>query len=299
MAKVYRQSGEYKAEFSKRIQEKQVMQEHRVRQRVEAAVPQWAGWLLKPLATGMARARQNKATQRGDGGEFSVGLHLWARLPKEWAVINDVVLEYQPGDYTQLDHVAIGPSGIFLVETKAWTSAVLLKNDRCFRKEAGRWVPTSSPIAQQKSHLRRFRQWYRGHGLPHPIPPIEAVVVFTHTSWLRTDGCSIPVGTPAQGVSYMRRAAGGQMGTAQIECIVHEILTPTAVLTEQADPRRRALPSSNNEVQIVEGTTRAGRRYVRIRGTREDSQQVWERYGKPGRLAADRYQQGTFFFYCD
>lgn len=172
MAKVYRQSGEYKAEFSKRIQEKQVMQEHRVRQRVEDAVPQWAGWLLKPLATGMVRARQHRATQRGAGGEFSVGVHMWARLPKEWTVINDVVLEYQPGDYTQLDHVAIGPSGIFLIETKAWTSAVLLKNDRCFRKEAGRWgCPPQAPLLSRNRIFAASVNGIVGTACPTPCHP--------------------------------------------------------------------------------------------------------------------------------
>ena len=305
MAKVYYQSHEYKTEFLKRIEAKQNRREHEVRQRVEAAVPQWAGWFLKPLATGMVRSKQRRDSQQGAGGEFSVGLHLWARLSKEWAVINDVVLEYQLGEYSQLDHVVIGPPGVFLVETKAWTGPVLLKNDRCFRKQAGRWVPANSPVGQQKAHLRRFHQWYGRHGLPNPVPPVSAIVVFTRSSWLRSDGCSIPVLTPTQAVAHMRRAAGQRMNAAEIEDLAHHIATPKPVsqvaLGVSNHVRHGLAPplEQTSEMQIVEGITRAGRKYVRIRGSREASQEVWERYGKPGKLAADRYQNGVFFFYCD
>ena len=301
MAKIYRQSNEYKVEFLKRIEEKQHAREHEVRQRVEEAVPHWAGWLLKPLATGMVRSKQRRDNQRGTEGEFSVGLHMWARLSKDWAVINDVVLEYRPGEYTQLDHVVIGPPGVFLIETKAWTSAVLLKKDRCFRKEAGKWVPASSPIGQQKAHLRRFQEWCRLHGFPQPAVPLEAIVVFTRASWLRAEACSIPVLTPTQAVSHMRRAVGTRLNADEIATLVNQIITPKPIT--RADPllprrlHQSCPPELVNDVEIVEGTTRAGRKYVRIRGTQEACQRIWEQYGKPGKLAADRYQRGTFFFY--
>jgi hypothetical protein len=54
------------------------------------------------LAIGIVRAKQRHHSEIGNRGEFSVGLPLWARRPNEWAVINDVVLEYAPGEYGQL-----------------------------------------------------------------------------------------------------------------------------------------------------------------------------------------------------
>ncbi|NMP25036.1 nuclease-related domain-containing protein [Sulfobacillus harzensis] len=173
MARVFTQSDDQKSAFLKRIEEKETAKVQQVRERVDAETPKILHWAFKPLATAMARTKQRHDSQQGARGEFAVSLRLWARLPKSWAIISDVVLEYKPGEYAQIDHIAIGPGGIFLIETKAWDGAVLLKNDQCFRKEAGKWVKTHSPIHQHKTHQRRFHQWYVLHELPQPLPPLS------------------------------------------------------------------------------------------------------------------------------
>ena len=208
MARVFTQSDEHKRAFLQKIEDKEAAQEQGVRGRVDAATPKFLHWALKPLVTNIVRAKQRRYNEKGDRGEFSVGLHLRARLPNEWTVINDVVLEYRRGEYTQLDHIVLGPAGIFLIETKAWHGAVLLKQDQCFRKEANKWVKTGSPIQQNKTHQHRFRQWYIQPGLPRPLPPMEPVVVFSHAKWLRADQCSIPVLTPKQTTAYLKGASG-------------------------------------------------------------------------------------------
>lgn len=56
---------------------------------------------------------------------------LLAALPEGWIVLHDVVLEserwvYQDGrriKTAQLDHVAVGPGGVFVIETKNWSRA--------------------------------------------------------------------------------------------------------------------------------------------------------------------------------
>lgn len=51
-------------------------------------------------------------------------------------MINDVVLEYRANEYTQIDHIVIGPPGVFLLKTKAWDGSILLKKDQSYRKES-------------------------------------------------------------------------------------------------------------------------------------------------------------------
>lgn len=312
VAQVLTQSDEKKSAFLKRIHEKEAAREQGVRDRIDAETPKFLHWALKPLATGMVRTQQRRASQQGAQGEFSVGLRLWARLPKAWTIINDVVLEYKPGEYAQIDHIAIGPAGVFLIETKAWDGAILLKQDQCSRKEAGKWVRTHSPIHQNKTHQRRFCQWYNFHGLPEPLPRIDPIVVFTQASWLVADQCSMPVLTPREAISYLNRgSANYQLDEKSADRIVHTILTADPLPMAEAhralkespsptgNPVQSAPPTQPNAVRIREGTTRDGRKYVRVRGTREAAHDVWEQYGKPGKLAADRFDKETFFFYCD
>ena len=309
MARVFTQSDEHKRAFLQKIVDKQAAREQDVRDRIDAATPKFLHWALKPLATTIVRTKQRQHNDKGDRGEFSVGLHLWARLPNEWTVINDVVLEYRLGEYTQLDHIVIGRAGIFLIETKAWHGAVLLKQDQCFRKEANKWVKTGSPIQQNKIHQRRFRQWYNCHGLHRPLPPIEPVVVFTQATWLRVDQCSIPVLTPKQTTAYLNGASGHHLSEESIDSIVEKILTATPLhVTAKSEQPQQPLrdsatrPPSGHRfgaAQILQGTNQHGRKYVRIRGTQESAKKVWEQYGKPGQLSRDRFDEGVFFFYYD
>jgi hypothetical protein len=52
--------------------------------------------------------------RRGAAGEIQVG-HLLTNLPDEFCVIND--LSTPNGN---IDHVVVGPTGVFVLDTKAW-----------------------------------------------------------------------------------------------------------------------------------------------------------------------------------
>lgn len=311
MARVFTQTGGPKLTFLEQIADKQASREQTIRERVETATPTFLHWALKPLATGMVRTKHRQDHHKGVQGEFAVSLRLWARLPNTWTVINDVVLEFAQREYAQLDHIVIGPSCIFLIETKAWHGAVLLKNDQCFRKEAGRWIKTSSPISQNRTHLRRFRQWYTVFGLPQPMPPIEPIVVFTRTTWLRADRCSMPVMTPQQTPAYLlKQGTGQQLNAELIDALVEKILT-VDTFPATTDPDRLNHPATRQKPHVPsvgttqplphvqQGISRNGKKYVRVRGKREVAQKVWEEYGCPGTLSIDRIDKDVFFFYYE
>ncbi len=65
MAKIFTQSDEKKSEFMKYIADKQIDHEQSVRDRVGNEIPKFLHWALKPLATGMVRAKQRKDNQEG------------------------------------------------------------------------------------------------------------------------------------------------------------------------------------------------------------------------------------------
>src|SRR5687767_11986945 len=66
-------------------------------------------------------ARQAERWRRGAEGEEATAAAL-AALPSSWIVIHDVVW---PGrKLANIDHIAVGPSGVFVIDSKNWSGHV-------------------------------------------------------------------------------------------------------------------------------------------------------------------------------
>ena len=70
--------------------------------------------------------REPRLWQRGCEGERVVGELLESSLPDTFHVFNDV---HFPGRTANIDHIVIGPSGIFVLDTKNWRGTVSLSDD--------------------------------------------------------------------------------------------------------------------------------------------------------------------------
>ncbi len=70
--------------------------------------------------------REAKVWRRGYEGERVVGELLESALPDTFHVFNDV---HFPGRTANIDHIVIGPSGIFVLDTKNWRGNVSLSDD--------------------------------------------------------------------------------------------------------------------------------------------------------------------------
>jgi len=112
----------------------------------------------------------------GAMGEESV-INILAQLPDEYHVLNDVNLSFPKYIYwrernehiktCQIDHIVIGPTGIFLIETKKWkTSEIGIKAD------------------DLKHQIRRasYALWYymKGHYFFEKMPRVQSVLVSMH-----------------------------------------------------------------------------------------------------------------------
>jgi len=73
---------------------------------------------------------KNKSWDKGIKGESIVAEYL-NLLPKDYFVFNDVKF---PGSYGNLDHVVIGPTGIYVIEAKNYKGFFLVKDDEWFYK---------------------------------------------------------------------------------------------------------------------------------------------------------------------
>lgn len=77
-------------------------------------------WPLLLLGLLVGLVRWFAPSIKGWLGEQAVRRRLDRDLPAGWRVLHDVTLEPAPGDTTQIDHIAIGPGGITVIETKCF-----------------------------------------------------------------------------------------------------------------------------------------------------------------------------------
>ena len=99
---------------------------------------------------------QGKSWNKGIKGESIVAEYL-NQLPKDYFIFNDVKF---PGSYGNLDHVVIGPSGIYVIETKNFKGFFVIRDKEWFYKsgktiERARSQPGKQVINNAMS-LRKF-----------------------------------------------------------------------------------------------------------------------------------------------
>lgn len=331
------QRKEHKERFRQLIKDKVAREKEGVKARVDEELPSWAAWALKPLvsfAFDRERARDNA---KGEAGEDSAFFNLWLLLPRAWTILNDVVLEPEENEFIQLDHILVGPPGIFMVETKAWDGAFIGRKDNWKRKQGNRWIRCASPTRQSLRHLRLFKYWaIQALGADVPANPEEWIhphVVFTRAEWLKAADCSVPVFQGATSFAlHVRRQTNRRILSPELVDTISEALAEAGpfqrvtVLEAASLPKgsAEALPAEapngaaaktgsdlENEcsqedtgraaVRITEGLTKKGRAFVRVTGSYENALRTRQQYAnkgfRPAECKADRFSAGAWYFY--
>lgn len=129
----------------------------------------------KPKATRVNR----RMLEVGIFGEKLVADTL-AKLSDEWYVFNDVII-----NDAQIDHVLIGPKGIFCIETKTWASCAITPDGRWWKWNKGdrMWHPAHvNPAEQNWFHVKALKKLFQDayiHSiivLAHPKPRLSIAV---------------------------------------------------------------------------------------------------------------------------
>ncbi len=137
--------------------------------------PAAAGAVLLGLAVALAvlvRASraQLDAFVKGARGEERVA-RLLALLPQTYAVFHGLKIGDNAGD---VDHVVVGPGGLFVIETKNWTGRVTVADGRILLD--GR-EPDRAPLEQVRRAADHFRSVLREVGGPElPVQPVLCFV---------------------------------------------------------------------------------------------------------------------------
>jgi len=209
LARLIKQDKVLKEEFQRRIKEMVQKEKEQKINRIDEQVPSFLSWAVKPLASLALDMKESKNQDRGESGEFNVFLKLKLLLPNEWIIMNDIVIETEPNQFAQNDHIIIGPPGIFVIETKAWSGAYTGYKDYWKRKEGGKWVKCPSPTKQNQRHAAMLSIWLEKMGFSIGLPLkdiIYPIVIFTKAQWLKVSECSMPVYDSGLGLGiHLRR----------------------------------------------------------------------------------------------
>jgi hypothetical protein len=113
---------------------------------------------------------------KGDIGERITSHHL-KKLPKEFVVFNDVIL---PERYGNIDHVVVGPTGIFVIETKNYTGSYTVDGDDWYyNSDQGIEKTSSNPAGQVKSNSMALKHYLSIKGINTYKLWINSVVALT------------------------------------------------------------------------------------------------------------------------
>ncbi len=94
-------------------------------------------------------------------------------LPGEYFIVNDITI-----NGAQIDHIVVGPTGVFCLETKNWNNAGCDAEGNWYRLGRGQWIPTcDSPSKQNATHVMALKKFLNSHGVYVDIHP---VIVLTH-----------------------------------------------------------------------------------------------------------------------
>lgn len=121
---------------------------------------------LSLVACGLSLQHGWRRTERffkGARGEEKVAAEL-ALLPDSYHVFNDF-----PADGVPVDHVVVGPVGVFAVETKFWSGAVTVEDGRLL---VDGHAPDRDPLAQVQKEADLVRATLSARGWIGLVTPV-------------------------------------------------------------------------------------------------------------------------------
>jgi hypothetical protein len=179
---------------------------------------------LVPLAGFYIYLRRYRIYSGGLEGERQVVNLLRSTLSDDYYLINGVHFPRGGGD---IDHVVLGPNGIFAIETKNWRGWISCSGDTWQR--GGKRI-VGSPSEQAKKNAAKVRRAVEASGnVPFSVW-VDAIVVFTNNhADLHLNGPTVAVVKLHQLPNYiiMHQNRGNRYTIQQLEFIGKEIIKQT------------------------------------------------------------------------
>lgn len=123
---------------------------------------------------------KGKSWNKGIMGESIVANYL-NQLPQDYIIYNNVKF---PGSYGNLDHVVIGPNGIYVIETKNYRGFFIVKDNEWFYK-SGRTIKRakSHPGKQVLANSMSLRKFLINNGIDMDGVWIQSIVTLVNKNF--------------------------------------------------------------------------------------------------------------------
>jgi hypothetical protein len=122
--------------------------------------------------------RRYRIFRGGLEGEQQVVKLLKAKLSNDYYLINDA---YFRDGYGDIDHIILGPNGLFVIETKNWSGKISCQGDEWQRDMDHRISNSLSPSKQVKKNASRVRNAVEsGKTREKTRISVEGIIVFTN-----------------------------------------------------------------------------------------------------------------------
>jgi hypothetical protein len=177
---------------------------------------------LVPLAAFYYYLRKYRIYNGGWAGEKQVANLLSSRLNDDYYLLNDLYLHYGGGD---IDHVVLGPSGVFVLETKNWSGEITCRGDEWER--SGRHNFKASPSLQVKRNAAKIKRIIDSSPSLKLLEVwVEGIVVFTNNhATLHLNNPTVPILRLPQLVNHITsQRSPGALTLQQLETIGKAIL---------------------------------------------------------------------------
>jgi hypothetical protein len=183
-----------------------------------------AGFLLSlvPLAAFYYYMRNYRVYNAGWAGEKQVTNLLSSKLSDEYLLLNGLYLRNGGGD---IDHVVLGPNGVFILETKNWSGDITCNGDEWQRR--GKNSFKTSPSLQVKRNAAKIKHIIDSSPALRSIGvTVEGIVVFTNNyATLHLDSPTVLILKLPQLPNHITACRSpGNYSSQQLEAIAKEIL---------------------------------------------------------------------------
>ena len=164
----------------------------RVLSTLQVGILEEAGLLLSlaPLIGFYFYLRKYRIYNGGWTGEKQVAKLLTSKLNDDYYLLNDLYLRDGGGD---IDHIVLGPNGVFVLETKNWSGGISCNGDEW--KRAGKRNFSGSPSRQVKRNAAKIKQIIDSSPNLRPLGIwVEGIVVFTNNhATLHVNNPAVPI----------------------------------------------------------------------------------------------------------
>ena len=178
-------------------------------------------FLFVPIVASYFYLRKYHIYSGGWEGEKMVAKLLTNTLSDDYYLLKDLYLRDGGGD---IDHIVLGPNGVFVLETKNWSGSISCNGDEWQR--AGKRNFSGSPSRQVKRNAARIKQIIVNAPSLRPLGLwVEGIAVFTNKhAILHVNNPAVPILKLSQLPNHITaHKSSRSLSREQLEAIGKEI----------------------------------------------------------------------------